>query len=1129
MPLSNHVRVARRFQKSIRVDSDLGDVGALEGFVCPQSSADILLTLARHVAEARQGAFTWTGPYGSGKSSLAVALAALLSGDAKTQRAATKALGPKLIKEMRKSLPTGSKGWRILPVVARRGDPVAVIGEAIVKARLGVREPEGGWAEDSLITALMAVAAQKPKTHGGLVLLIDEMGKFLEAAASKGSDIYILQQLAEAASRSDGRLLVIGVLHQAFEEYGQRLSHQMRDEWAKIQGRFIDLVINAAGEEQIDLISRAIESGCKPKQPGWLATDLAGLVHRDRKGSTDRERFAFMLEGCWPLHPVVACLLGPISRRRFGQNQRSIFGFLNSSEPCGFQDFLNDAGPDSLYTPDLLWDYLKRNLEPSILASPDGHRWALAAESLERCESVTDDELHIRLFKTIAVIDLFREKSRIAASPEVLRCCFPEVTQPVMDRALSQLAGWSFTTYKKFLEAHAIFAGSDFDIERAVREALEEVGEVDFGEVRSLAGLQPILAKRHYHDTGALRWFEVNVLPVNQVADYAATVKLEEGAPAGHFLLAVPTESESEASIDSVCQEAARCSSDQTGDILVGVAKQARAIVPLARDLSALRKVSNEHSELVGDPVARREVAARIAATQASLEVELQEAFGKAEWYRKHHTKARLSQKALNVVASDLADKRYSKSPRLHNELMNRQKPSTSAITAQNKLLHLMLQNQGQPRLDIKGYPAEGGLFAAVLEATGLYAQRSGEWQFVSPSRKGLDPLGLAPLWQAAAEHIRRRRKRTVPLSEIFDLWQRPPFGVKRGVMPILAVAFMLSQQDKISLYREGVFRARFDGVDVDMLAKNPATIQLRWMDLSDTARALLSGMAQVVRELDPAKDLDDLMPIDVGRGLVAIYDGLPNWTKKTMQLSSNALEVRALFKKAHDPNKFLLDDIPQTFGNADSLKSSEALGQAVSRIRDGLEELALAYPAMLHRLRDTMLAELQVPNLSSQALADLHGRAENILQLAGDFRLDAFAGRLARFDGSEEGFESIASLAANKPPKDWTDPDIDRTAVALAEMAQQFNLAESFARVKGRKDKRLAMAVVVCTGERPEPLWREFNITDSDRGTVDAIKRQFAFALEEADNQGDVILAALAELASPYMQRPSSQAMQAH
>ena len=72
MNLSDTVRVRRRFQRSIRVDSDIG-AGALEGFVCPQGAADALTSMARQVREAGQGAFTWTGPYGCGKSSLAVA------------------------------------------------------------------------------------------------------------------------------------------------------------------------------------------------------------------------------------------------------------------------------------------------------------------------------------------------------------------------------------------------------------------------------------------------------------------------------------------------------------------------------------------------------------------------------------------------------------------------------------------------------------------------------------------------------------------------------------------------------------------------------------------------------------------------------------------------------------------------------------------------------------------------------------------------------------------------------------------------------------------------------------------------------------------------------------------------
>ncbi|ANO52144.1 DEAD/DEAH box helicase family protein [Woeseia oceani] len=1120
MGLNKRVRIARRFLRSIRIDADLGEANALDGFVCPQSSAEVMMTLARHVSETGQGAFTWTGPYGSGKSSLVVALSALLNGNAGLQKQAAKVFGKQLTKTMWDALPTGTKGWRVVPVVGRRDAPVKVIGEAVKNAGIVTRTPRGGWNETNLIKALSEAAASKPKTHGGLIVFIDEMGKFLEAAAQDGSDIFVLQELAEAASRSNGRLIFVGVLHQSFEEYAHRLSHEMRDEWAKIQGRFIDLVVDTAGEEQIDLISRAIESDHAPAKPGKTAATISKFIRRDR---ADAARLADMLESCWPLHPVVASLLGPISRRRFGQNQRSIFGFLNSAEPHGFQDFINHAQAGELYTPDQLWDYLRANLEPSILASPDGHRWALAAEALERCESIGGDALHVSLLKTIAVIDLFKERSGLVANTELLRACLPKVTAKKMKDALAQLDKWSFTIFKKFLDAHAIFAGSDFDIDRAVRTALEDIDEIDLENLKSLAGLQPVLAKRHYHETGALRWFDVNIVPICDIVEFASQYE-PKGSAIGQFLLAVPTEGESEKRAEDNCRKAARHSNEW--DIVVGISKQSWAVIPLARELFALDNVSNNHPELAGDKVARREVSARLAALQAVLETELHKSFDNALWFRKNHQPEIMRQADLNSIASELADRRFDKCPRLHNELLNRQKPSSNAVAAQNNLLRRMIMNEGEARLGIDGFPAEGGLFASILESTGLYTNTgSDKWSFLTPNAEA-DPNCLAPLWEVALNHVRDNANRTVQIAELCDIWRAPPFGVKDGLMPILAVAFVLSQREKLAVYREGIFRARFDDLDVEYMARDAESIQLRWMDLSEVSRALLSGMAEVVRDLDRANTLVHLEPIDVARGLVAIYDQLPNWTKRTMQLSANAVRVRELFKRAKDPNKFLFDDIPGTLGEDAAL--SEDLQDVLDSVREGLEELVLAYPSMIRRLREIMLSELQVPNNSSHAISELRSRANNIRQLAGDFRLEAFVGRLSQFDGSDETFEGIASLAANKPPRDWVDPDLDQSAIEIAELSQKFVRAETFARVKGRTEKRQSMAVVIGMDGSPTPYLEEFDVADTDRASINDLIERVSAALEDSDDKRRaIILAALAEISARFMQTSPKQKKQ--
>lgn len=1116
MALADRVNIARRFQRAVRIDTDIDKASALEGFVCPESSATVLKSMARQIREVGQGAFTWTGPYGSGKSSLVLALSALLSGAKKQRVVAETSLGKETSSFILKAMPPRRSGWITVPVVGRRDNPTSVVGDALVAAKI-VSRPKRGWNDSSLVTALEGLATQKAGSTGGLILFIDEMGKFLEGAAQGGGDLYVFQQLAEAASRSGGRLIVVGILHQAFEEYASRLSREQREEWSKIQGRFVDLPVNVAGEEQLSLISRAIETDQRGQGIDQLANTISAEIHRQRPAaSPDLHR---VLADCWPLHPVVACLLGPISRRRFGQNQRSIFGFLNSAEPQGLQDFLRHATDGALYSPVHLWDYLQFNLEPSILASPDGHRWSLSVEAVQRCEALGGEEHHLMVLKAIALIDMFRERSGLAATEAVLAACQLGNSGKALNDVLRSLQKWSLIIHRKFANDFAIYAGSDFDIESAVEAAFDEMQGLEFSSLRSLADLQPVLAKRHYHKTGALRWFDVDLVPVSELMSVASKYRPTRGS-IGQFLLAIPTEGESNKSCYRIARESSEIGAQW--DIVSGVSPRSWTITELTRELWALDYVQTTSQELAGDPVARREILARIGDVQGRLESELQKAFDNADWFRKGEKTPRLYQAELNSLASDLADERFEKSPLIHNELLNRIKPSSNAIAAQNFLLRRMVMHEGEPRLGIDGFPAEGGLFASLLEATGLYREEDGVFEFRAPLVGKADSSNLAPLWRAATKHLKKHQNRAVPVSEIYEVWRDAPFGVRDGLMPVLAVAFMLSCRQSLAFYRVGIFQGRLRDLDMDYLAKDAGDIQLRWMDLSELSRRLLSDMAEIVRDLDTSNTLTDLAPIDVARGLIAIHEGLPDWTKRTMRLSQNALRIRQLFKRANDPNKFLFDDLPELLSDPGDLGSEASVKRVVAAVREGLTELCAAYPTMLHRLRDAMLAELQVPNMQPGTLAELRERAANVKQLTGDLRLDAFVGRLVDFDGSDERIEGLASLAANKPPLNWSDPDIDRAALDLAELSQHFVRAEAFARVKGRPDKRHAMAVVVGVNGRPTPVSGEFDVTDSDKAEIQKLIGAFEAALEQGDaRKRNIVLAALAELSMRYLEGP--------
>ncbi|WP_035677777.1 hypothetical protein [Bradyrhizobium liaoningense] len=1093
--LAEHVSIARRFQRSVRLDTDLARPDALQGFVCQRSASDVLLNMAKQIVTTRQRAFTWTGPYGGGKSSLAVALAGLLGPKNEIRSAATAALGSQTASRLLDHLQPTRAGWLVVPVVGRRGNPVADIGEALEQARRQGPEKRGRPRDAvrsgrELIARLTQEAAARPRD--GVLLVIDELGKYLESAAAEGKDIFFFQELAEAASRAQGRLVVVGILHQAFEQYANRLGREARDEWAKIQGRYVDVPLMAAVDEVIELLGRAITSDRKHPETGREAEKIAQSIRSRRPGTA--ANLGERLNSCWPLHPVTAAILGPMSRRRFGQNERSIFGFLTSAEPGGFQEFLRATAAKSsaLFGPDKFWDYLRINLEPAILASNDSHRWAQGVDAVERCEG-RGTPLHMTLAKSIAVIEMFRNGSGLAADRVTLGTCVPEASSEGIDQALRDLERWSITVFRKHNDAWAIYQGSDFDIDSAVKTALAQAGGLDVARLTRLAGLQPVLAKRHYRETGTLRWFQTELVSLEDLGRTAS----RNAHAAGHFVLALPSNDGTRKASLAACVDA---SSRATGEfVAIGLPRNAPRIREFGSELTGLEMVRTSRPELEGDGVARREITARIAAVSAMLEEELREGFANADWYLGGERLELPFGGNLSALASKLAGDRYNKAPHIESELLNRQRPSSNTQAGVRDLMHAMVHSEGNATLGIEGFPIERGLYSTVLQQAGLHGERpDGTFGFSGPSKSKIGRT-YKPAWDVA-NGLFASNTAPVSLDVLYREWEAPPFGIRRGVMPVLALAFILANRDHLAIYGEGRFQAEVDDYLVDTLLQDEKLIALRRVDVDkfrgDILRGVVGAVAAATGEPCPSE------PLAVARRLVRFVTELPPWTQKTQSLSAKTAQVRQVLLHADDPHKALFVDLPAIFGEGDGRAAAEGIEFA-------LREMRGAYRLMLDDLASKMLSALGHAGGSDGE--ELRKRASVVIDLTGDLRVDAFATRLAGFDGQPEQVEELASFAINRPTRDWSDRDPDQAALALAEFALKFRRAEALVRVKGRHPTREAMAVIIGTGEVGQELVEEFEIAERDRPHVDALAAAIDKILMQSGLDKSVMLAALA------------------
>jgi hypothetical protein len=1144
--LSEVVKLTRQFQRAVRLDTDYGTVEALQGYICQGTARNVLEATARHIVHSTQRAFTWTGPFGGGKSSLAVALCSLVAPDKAVRLAAFDVLSltPKDGSDVSVAFSATNDGWLVLPVVGFRGGVVDAISECLddrASTSIVRRTKSGSRQRTALLLKTLAELADAQSSNG-ILLVIDELGKFLEAAAVEGDDIYFYQELADLAGRCSGKLVVVGILHQSFEQYAHRLGSELRDEWRKVQGRYIDIPLVAASDEVVELTGQAIESAHPHVESLTISKQVAQSIRHRRPGLN--ASFAERLDRCWPLHPVTSALLGPVSKRRFGQNERSTFGFLASVEARSFREFLQatPASSTRLYSPSAYWDYLQTNLEPSILASPDSHRWSQSVEAVERTEQrEKDHDFHVQLVKTIALIDLFRNGSGLVADEAVLSTCVTDADGALLPAAqvsalLQDLRRWAVVTFKRHLGSWAISEGSDFDLDAALTQALSSIDEPDLAQLGKLVRLQPVLAKRHYCETGTLRWMLPFMIHANRFLDGVAQAQAVCGEPGrslgqssafGAFLVVLPARGQTLRQAANAVRKS-EWRPEKARPILVGVPRNGETIRELGRELMAYDQIRRSRSELENDAVARRELDARTADVRLRLEEELRDALLNIQWIDLDPSSEDLKRSAetgagtLSQLASTFADEVFSNTPHAFSELINRDAPSSNSIKARKDLLYAMLRHGDKDRLGLKGYPAEAGLYYNLLRASGMHREvadlgplrGSKRWTFAVPVADPKDAPRAStflPLWNAATNLVLKSSEH-VPVSTLYQLWQAPPYGVRAGILPVLWLAFVLANQHHLALYKDGMFVPQLREVDVDEAIQDPSRFSLRHVHMDKNKGAILKGVADHLRRLGHG---DTSEPLEAARGLVSLVFDLPPWTRRTQLLQPHTLAVRDTLAHASDPHKVLFVDLPILFEGVPLPKYLKGLGEA-------LQELQSAYGATLQRVMERTLEALDASGATEADREALRERARNVRGISGDLRLEAFATRLSTLSTDLESVEGLLSLAVSKPPREWTDLEIDAALIQLAQLALQFRHVEAISKVQSRRPTRSAFAVVFGTGQEGKTVSETFDVSpredDRIQELVDVMLRQFK------DVKREVFLAALAQTGTKLVERANSK-----
>ena len=376
-----------------------------------------------------------------------------------------------------------------------------------------------------------------------LFLIIDEFGKFLEFASKNNPDkeLYFIQQLAEFCNDPKHNIILITTVHQSLESYAYSLNKNQQQEWTKVKGRFREITFNEPVEQLLFLASEYVSENIETSVSKKLISECLELTTQTKAFGFNIDFLKNIASKLYPLDMLSANTL-TVALQRYGQNERSLFSFLESTDHTGLSRFNGQENP--FYNLSNVYDYINLNFYSFLTSkyNPDFAAWGSIRSSIEEVERSFDKSIndHIKAIKCIGLLNIFSAKGAVLdlkfLNDYLEKSCGLKDAKGI----INNLEAKKIIRYRFHSRQFILFEGTDLDIQTALIEAGNKISEVN--DITSLLNkhiqFRPVFAKQYSFTVGSPRYFEfivsdypIEKKPVGEIDGYVNLVfnsKLKE-------------------------------------------------------------------------------------------------------------------------------------------------------------------------------------------------------------------------------------------------------------------------------------------------------------------------------------------------------------------------------------------------------------------------------------------------------------------------------------------------------------------------------------------------------------------------------------------------------------------------
>ncbi len=652
--------------------------------------------------------------------------------------------------------------------------------------------------------------AKKIKSFGynGIFVVYDEFSKFLENSIGKTSamEIKMIQDFAELCNRSgDNQLHLLLISHKHIQNYISQLPKEKVDAWKAVSERFKTVEIHNNFTQTYEIVSNVIQKDEKwfkefkqEQRDDFLMLEenmeRVGLF-ADLPEQTRKE----LIYSAYPLDYSSLFILPRISEL-VAQNERTIFTFLASNQKNSLTDFINNAHEDfPLITPDYIYDYFEQLFKNENYNSLTFKTWSNCKNAIAKLESKTNNPLTYKLLKAIAVIIILQQTdNRLTPTIDTISKIYLSKNRTIEAintafKELKQFGAINLLDYNNFI---SISKGSNIDLQKLIEDSILRLKN-NFNPKEELNKIieNNYLYPARYNDFCAIvRYFKtefINDEEVMEIQDWEKKISTNnadgmvylvlENGNIGRIALKEKFESITERRVVFI-----RLNKKLNIDKTLLKIKALDFIYAAAND--------NEKTIIKEEMSVYYEDCLKIIRdfVDSYLRPERQDAV----YINQGEVKKIKRKSSVSQLLSDICFATFINTPKINNELINKNNISTPLINARHKVLSALLQNELKPNLDLTGSGPEINIMRSTLFAFGIMEEDKTTLKI-----KDLENGSIQVVLNEIHDFFLSSGEEGKNFAELYNKLTLPKYGIglKRGVIPVyIAVVFHIYKQHAV-------------------------------------------------------------------------------------------------------------------------------------------------------------------------------------------------------------------------------------------------------------------------------------------------------------------------------------------